>query len=638
MRLYHQLYRQKNPGRRRASLRGERKEVRDVIMTALENPGLRRRKKNPKRKRKPGEMIDAWNLLGELNAYIDAGQTEFIPLRDIVAAKIDGYLSEDALEYSLNEALSDLTAAQIRVVRQMIQDAGGEVTPEERRQIDISAERHPDVRRARARLEAAEKADEAFRKSLARGQLSDTEFLVGPERLSAMKEQQAGAKMELGTDIYRPADRKLWKRVEQALEKKYPERFVPPRTNSRKREELALLIKMSHKDTPREEKARIKKRLQAAIVNRWKTQMILAYEAAGGRELTKRELKLREAQRMQEVGTPYALGPGFFGVVTQPKSGSGYRWHLLDKDGFVYMTGSAGSKSAASRDSAIAYRVLIDLAELGDAAGWDNLPDNDRRWLEDKRPELSKRVARILLQNINERRRVSKSTAQWIVSAADVPKYQAEGKEDVHQTCKNMTLGEERIFPGPKRAYQIHVRKGRGGKFTFHVVTKEGQSSERRRTDKCDEVLRRGHLIGGAMTGAIEVSRAISNPGKLKRLENSARKYFRKSNPKLPRQAAEEGDIRELTGMIGVPDNPDDAYRYGFYAGIIRGIDTCGVQNYFKRRRIRNEFQERLLAAAMETTARVTGARSSSKPSRKRKGAVEDIDADLASILSEIGD
>jgi len=643
MRLYHKYYRQKNPGKRRASLRGERKEVHGVLMRALENPGSKRRGKNP---RKPGELVDTFNLLGELNRYIDEGHTEYIPLRDTVAAKIDGYLSEDALNYSLSEALRDLSAAQVRVVRQMIADAGGEVTPEERRSIDAAAARHPTVRRAQARVVAAEKADEAFRQALKRGQLSDTEFMVGPERLAAMKEQQRGAKAELGEEIYRPEDPKLWKKVEQALEKKFPERFVPTKLKSRKRDELEQLIKMSHKDTPAAERKRIKKRLQTALTNRWRSAMILAYEKMGGREMTRAEIKLREAQRMKKLGVPFPLGPGFYGVILSPKKGkSGCVWKLLDKDGFVYMAGKSSAKNAASRDVAIAYRVLINLAKLHDDAGWDNLPTNDRRWLDDKRPELSKRVARVLMQNINERVRVTKSTAEWIVAAADVPRFEpeAEGEKDVAQTCRNMTLGEERVFPGKKGEYHIHVKKGSRGKFTYFVETREGKESAKRRTTDCNEVIRRGHLIGGAMTGAREVAKAISNPGKIRRLNNSARKYFRQQNPKMPRQAADEGDIRELTGMVGVPDNPEDAYRYGFYAGIIRGIDTCGVQNYFKRKRIRNEFQDRLLHAAMETTARVTGTRSGTVSRKRKKGTktgsvIGDIDAELASYLDEVGD
>ncbi len=636
MRLYHQYYRQKNPGRRQVSLRGEKRELHGVFMKTLENPG-RKRRKNPKHK--AGQAIDAFNLLAELNTLIDEGHTGFIPLRDTVAARIEGYLDEGALNYTLSEALRGLSKAEVRVIREMIDDVGGEATPEEGREIRRQAQRHPTVQRARARVVAAEQADEAFRKSLARGRLSDTEFIVGPERLTEMKAQQSGARAEVGEDIYRPADKKLWKRIGRALEEKFPHKFIPARVKSRRMEEFALLVKMSHKETPSAESRKIKRRLQTAIVNRWKTALILSYEKAGGKELTREQIKLREAQRMRKLGVPFPLGPGFFGVINKAKSGSGCRWDLLDQEGFIYISGTSGAKSSASREVAIAYRVVVNLAVLGEEAGWDNLAANDRRWLEDKTPQLSKRVARILLQHINKRRKVSKSTAKWLVSAADVKKYKVEEEKDVAQSCRNMTLGEERIFPGPKGAYHIHVRKAARGKFVFFVETKEGKVSQKRRTDKCDEVLRKGHLVGGAMTGALEVMKAISNPAKIKRLHNSAVRYFRKKNPKLPRQAADEGDIRELTGMIGVPDNSDDAYRYGFYAGIIRGIDTCGVQNYFKRRRIRNEFQERLLSAAMETTARVTGTRSGSRSTGKRKkSAVDDVDEYLASILADVGD
>lgn len=630
MRLYHKCYRQKNPGTRRASLRGNRKAAHGDLMRSLEGLGSRARKKNPS-----GAKIDTFNLLGDLNRRIDEGDESLIPLRDIVAAKIDGYLSDEALDYSLREALMDLSAAQVRVVRQMIADAGGDLSPEERRSIDSAAARHPSVRRAAGRVKTAEAAEAAFRKAIASGLLSDTEFHVGPDRLAAMKAQDKAAKDEVGTERYRPENDKLWKKVEGSLEKKYPNRFVPPRLASRKRDEFEALIKMSHKGTSKADKRRIKKRLQTALTNRWRTAMISAYEKMGGRELSQSEVKLREAQRMKKLGTPFPLGPGFYAVVR--KIDSKFQWMLFDQGKFVYMTGDSSTKGSASRDSAIAYRVLINLADLGADAGWDNLPDKDRRWLDDKRPHLSKRVARILMQHINERHRVSKGTAKWIVSAADVPKFESEskGEQDVAQTCENMSLGEERVFPGKKNQYYIHVKKGARGKFTFFVELKDGRVSAKRRTTDCSKVLSKGHLIGGAMVGGTEVKRAISNPGKMRRLQNSATKYFRKQNPKMPRQPADEGDIRELTGMVGVPDNPEDAYRYGFYAGIIRGIDTCGVQNYFKRKRIRNEFQERLLSAAMETTSRVTGTRSG-KVSRKRSDTIRDVDGELSSILSSL--
>lgn len=646
MRLYHKYFRQKNPSNRRASLRGAKKELHGSFMKALRTPKGRR--KNPEiiKREGLGRSIDAYNYLGKLNQLIAEGHDELIPLRDTVEARIEGYLSEDVLDYSLSEAIRNLSREEVAVLKEMMADIG-EMTPEEGKALRAQAKRHASVRAARKRVQAADRAEQAFRTALKRGLLQDTEFLVGPDRLAAMKAQQAGARSELGDDVYRPADMKLWKKVEAKLEQRFPEKFIPLKLDSKRREEFALLVKMRHKDTPRKERQKIKRRLQTALANRWKTALILAYEKAGGRELSRREIKMREAQRMKKLGTPFPLGPGFFGVIKSPKDKGvkGCVWHLFDSDAHIYMSGRAANKAGASREVAVAYRVLANLVDLGDRAGWDNLEEKDRRWLDDKRPRLSKRVARILLQNINERRRVSKSTAQWIVSAADIGKFEDEGKEDVAQTCKNMTTGETRVFPGPKKAYHIHVRKGAGSNFTFFVEMKDGRTSQKRRTKKCSEVLTKAHVVAGAMEGARGVTKAISNPAKIRRLHNEASRYFRKKNPSptVEREGAELGDIKEVAGMVGIPDDPNDAYRYGFYFGIIRGIDTCGVQNYFKRRKIRNEFQQRVFDAAMETSARVAGVgrgrTGSSKTKKKKKkmsaeefwGAVdEDIEAEVA--------
>ena len=652
MRIYHRYYRQKNP-RNSHALRGDRKKVYDQIADSLGQVGGVRRN--------PGEMIDAFNILGEINRYIDDGHDELIPLRDIVSARIDGYLSKDAMNYSVAEAIRNLSAAQVKVVKQMIADAGGEVSPEERRMIDVAAgirptpptrpgqegvaypSVRPSVLRASSRLEEAERAEGAFRAAIRAGQLSATEFQIGPERLEAMAYQQRSAREELGSERYKAEDEKLWKEVARKLERKYPEKYIPPKSESKRREEFRLLVKMSHRDTPDNVKKSIKKRLQTAISNRWQTARILAYEAAGGRE----SYRGREVGEKKKDGIPFPLGPGFFGVVLPPKQGK-FKWILFDKEKTIYMQGESDHKGSAVRDAGIAYRVLSNLTGLDDAAGWDNLPNADIRWLEAKMPSLSVTVARMLLLNVNERRRVSRDTAVWLSQSAKIPKVELSEVKDVSKICSDMTTGEERIFPGEKNLFDIYVKKGAGGKFSYFVKLPDGRTSAVRRMAGCDEIIQKASVVGGAMIGGIEVARAIPNPQKIKRLEDSAQKYFRKQNPKMRRQPAEVSDIRELTGMIGVPPDPKDAYRYGFYAGIIRGIDTCGVQNYFKRKKIRNTFQERLLSAAMETTALVTGTRATPKPSspriiyQDRQGSkraasdsgVDDIDLDLDNLLS----
>src|SRR5690606_27919455 len=109
---------------------------------------------------------------------------------------------------------------------------------------------------------------------------------------------------------------------------------------------------------------------------------------------------------------------------------------------------------------------LMNLTKLGDAAGWDSIPTNDRRGLDDTRPELSSKIARMPLKNISPNR-VSKSTAKWIVSAADIPKVEIKESEDVSKICKDMTIGETRIFGGPKNQYSIHVKRVAEVSFLF---------------------------------------------------------------------------------------------------------------------------------------------------------------------------
>ena len=673
MRLYHQQYRQKNPGTSRGALRGAKKDLRSDILKVLST----KRRRNPTKvhTRGQGRAIDALNALGRLNRKIseyDAQLAEMkrrpgaaalrqavldersriVAVRDVISANVEGYLTDEALSYSLDAALRALTRTEVRIVKELLSDMGGDVSPEEGASIRTAAAGHPDVRRARARATAAKgkhtRATEGLRSASARRRLSDTEYMVGAERHEAFKSQAAEARAEKGDEPYRPVDAKLYEAAKNALLAKYPDRLIPAKLTATRRKEDAAISELSRDDLSANKRAALEGALRRAYAARWRTNLVLAYERAGGKELSAAEYKQREAQRMKKLGTACPLGGGLLGVVVEASSaekkssgGKSCKWLLLDSDRKVYMAGLESSKASASKSVNIAYRVLAGMIELEGDAGWDGLPSSDRRWLEDKKPTLSKTVARLLLQNINEKVRVSKTTAKWILSAADIKKHKEEGAESVAQSCKNMTIGEERIFPGPKGKYRIFVKKKIGGKYTFHVETKDGKTSNIRRMNSCEEVVARGHMIGGAMLGADEVARAISNPGKLKRLENSALRHFRKPNPpKMARHAAEEGDIRELIGMQGVPGDPDDAYRYGFYAGIIRGIDTCGVQNYFKRRKIRDTFQQKILEAAMDTTARVTGTGGGGTPKRgrSRRSSPISVDDDFSLLLKDLED
>ena len=199
-----------------------------------------------------------------------------------------------------------------------------------------------------------------------------------------------------------------------------------------------------------------------------------------------------------------------------------------------------------------------------------------------------------------------------------------------------MSVGEERVFRGKNNAYKIIVRRGMRNKYTMWVIARDGKESAKRRLDGCETAVARGHMIGGAMVGVGKVAGAIENPAKIKRLNNEARRFFAKKNPKIPRTPAEEDDIQELTGMITIPENNEDAFRYGLYFGIIRGIDTCGVQNYMKRKRIRRKYQERLIEGAMSEAFRAGGISKGKTKSSKKGSSSSFSDSDIASILADL--
>ena len=160
---------------------------------------------------------------------------------------------------------------------------------------------------------------------------------------------------------------------------------------------------------------------------------------------------------------------------------------------------------------------------------------------------------------------------------------------------------------GEKRQYLIRVKKGRGKKtpFSYYVETPTGKSSTRRTAD-CSDIVARGHMIGGTMVGATKAAQAAGNPAKLQRLEREARRGLAKKNPRQ-RIEAEVEDIPEMRGIFGLPSDPEEAFRYGYRIGIIKGIDTCGVQNYMKRRRIKKAYIDRIAEGEQELAARLSG-------------------------------
>ena len=621
------------------------------------------RKSNPK-KSGFGRAVGSYNMLAKLNGLIqdearragdrslspaerkDARKSvgNFIALRDTVAAKIEGHLDGPALGYSLEEALRDLTAAEIRIVRRMIDETSSPDDPPMRAYVKAKraralAVKDPELERLQGRVDKAQNlADQnmkLFRSAIKRGQISSTEWMRGSDRHKEIHDADAGARAAFGDERFKAKDTDLWKRVNQAILLKYPGGYIPPRLDSKKREEMKLLIEMSHSSTSAERRKEIRTGLEEAMRTRLRNRTIVVYEKAGGRQLTRAEkakIKRDGSQKMQTLGEPFKVGPSFYGVINSVKDG--FKWSLVDERGRVHISGSSNTKNSSSKNIGIAFRIVESLAMMDkERVGWDELPANDRRWLESNYPDISEKVARLLLRNINKKVKVSKATATWIAKSGGLAAFKLKGSEGMPKDCKGMAIGEERAFKGPKGQYVVVVqRMALRNKYSMHVVTKEGRKSQPRRLDGCDRALSRGHALGGSMVGVGQVLKAISNPTKIKKLNSEARRYFAKKNPDLPRGEADVSDIKELVGMFKVPDDPEQAFRYGLYFGIVRGLDTCGVQNFFKRKQIRKRYQERLLEGLLSETARAGGiamktrVKSEKRPSKKSRRSHGDGD------------
>lgn len=262
--------------------------------------------------------------------------------------------------------------------------------------------------------------------------------------------------------------------------------------------------------------------------------------------------------------------------------------------------------------------------------GYDGLPRKDRRWLRESKPKISKAIAALLKERMSELVKVARKEAkagkkdgpatkmlQYIIresgvfeegSAAAVAKI----KEEQH--LRRMGLREERNLSG--RGYKIRVKKLKD-KWQFQVITSDGRKSTVIRSKGGPkEIEAKARAIAGSMLGADKVAKAMvsSNPeSAIRRLNSSARKYFRQKNPGIPREAAELGGFEDMGGMFQLPGDAKEAYKLGFYSGIIKGIDTCGVQNWAKRKKLRKEFEKRMVEGLLRFQERM-GVRKAPKP------------------------
>lgn len=649
-----------------------------------------------------------WNLLGELSRRIAAGRRALIPLRNTVAAEIEGRLSGPQLQYTLSEALAELSVVEIKAVRKMLAEAprrigrpivGEEFVAHEIEPARERAAREPQVLRARRKVERAqayeresiEIARKARERERATTPWAKSQILLERERL-ARKEAEAYAKLDPRAiaverrDV--PKDDELWNKIAVKLAaraisgddqkrgakivksfKKYEKTlkryrdvkkleivpYIPPsfarittrqariqetleedRLRSLKDDEAARgqlrvfreQVKIKTGNYPRiktvdQYREYLIRRLYDMVSSRWRSVLMTMYENKGGRYLTASELHIYERAIKKELGAAFPMGHGLNGIVI--KTNGKYKWKVFDDEGTALMWGRSESHRAASRKIRNAYGVTVRIfheAEKGEP-GFDFLKLEDRKWLSANKPNMATMMKRILMASLDEKRDVDAATIRWLATKEALEEPMAIKREEytAAKDCKGMKAGEKRVVRG--KGFTIFAeRTKRGDRYKMFVVTKDGHKSAVYRLKGCKEIMARGSLVAGAMVAGRKVVAAVGNPASLSRLENSARRYFRKKNPigggvKLPRRPAEVGSIEDLSAMIRLPDDADEAYRLGYYAGIIKGIDTCGVQNYLKRRKLRKEFTQRLLDAVISHQEMLTEPRGRGRRGRE---------------------
>ncbi len=629
-----------------------------------------------------------WNLLGELNRQIALGNRDLTPLRNVISAEIEGHLSGPALEYSLEQALSQLTALEIRELSNLL-DQGIEAGEARARVAAM-----PGIREAARRVERAEgrerEGEEIVRKAMARGRMGRSQLLLDSELL-ARKEAKDFTKTDplyiafSRKDI--PSDKELWDKVvdqlyarskklkpnDEARAKKIVKIFddyaniiksyagikelkavpyLPPsfvvKAQSRVEDQIrteegriaALLddeVAKRQLEAFREGLKRdtgaypkidsvskyrdfLARRLYSMVVTRWRNALMLEYERRGGKYLTPFEIKTRERALKKELGAGFEMSKGLYGIVE--KTDGDYRWKVFTDDGKALMWGQSPTHATASRQLAIADRVVYSLLGQSDEKlGFDYLPSQNRRWLSSNLPNVSISMKRILLASAGERVDLDAKVMRWLASedvlGEDMEIYK-HGQYLKSKDCHGMKPGERRVV-GIKGA-KLYVERGKTREvYKAFIVSKSGVESAVYRFDHCNEVLARASMISGALAAGKKVIGAVGNPSSMLRLESNARKKLEKmaskkkrgrkpkKNPRLPRRPVEVGAIEDLSGMIGLPSDPEDAYRLGYYAGIIRGIDTCGIQNYIRRKKLRKEFEQKLLDAAVSQQETLTG-------------------------------
>jgi len=603
--------------------------------------------------------VEAFNALGKLNKLIGEGRTELIPLRDTLKASIEGYLTPTQSSRALEEALRDLTSTEVKLLRREFNKAYSvhRAVGFSRARADVlrrQVKQHPEVRAKRSKVQRLQRLVEREREADKSAALK-RKFSYSPygkirytkKELADQECADLQADQELGRiKSFEPASPSIWEKARKMLEEKHGGKYIKPKLKSLKMFEADLrgfaksptkykaktfqgqlyrhkVIKnLKGKSAANKLASAAEKRLSKMQANRFKSAAIKLYEKLGGEEYIGPTVS---KSGFKNLGQPFKLDGGFYAVITAHKGG--YIWSLIDSPDpppRILMKGKSKDTQSASRKVKVAGRIAYELYKSAQAVGdtgWDYLKERDRRWLSENRGsmKIDEGMARMVLSSI-DKYSIDEDTARWLAKSANV---KALKPVEIRRASpfKGMTTGEERTMKGPKNAYTVFVKKTMNG-YRVTVQTKEGKEQSFF-TKNMSEVKTKAAVLGGLMTGAEEVAKAVSNPTKIRRLANSADRFFKKRSPKSNRKKnpkmgkSSVADIKSLEALFDLPDDPEEAAEIGFYFGIIRGLDTCGVQNYFERQRIRKKFNEKILSGAFQTASKALKVKGGDGGSRR---------------------
>lgn len=136
-------------------------------------------------------------------------------------------------------------------------------------------------------------------------------------------------------------------------------------------------------------------------------------------------------------------------------------------------------------------------------------------------------------------------------------------------------------------------------------------------------------VVAAVFSGERDV--VMSNPAQRRKLVAASRRGMAKANPELTGSAqvwertkkgakglgslfggkseelvVKEGGVEveeldQFDQMLGLPNNdPSATFRMGYYYGVLRGMNSCGLQNMFKRAQFRRQFQKNIIKSYNE--------------------------------------